>query len=226
MGVYKRGRYWWIDFYVDGVRIRENTKVTSKQAALDLWAKARAESVEGKFDLQRARRSITLQDFAEHYLETSKQSKKSSTYKRDCLSVGHLVRFFGKKRLRNIKPMLIEHYRSDRLDGRKTYATINREVACLKHLMTVAVNNGLLLDNPAKKVKSLREDNEIVNPISEYDEELILANAAPHIRDIVVCAFDTGMPALKINRCFTPSPAVQGRYGIPPTLRPWPGVSF
>jgi integrase len=193
MGVYKRGKHWWVDFYVDGVRVRQNTKATSKQNALDVWAKARAEAVEGKFDLQRVKRSATLEDFAGQYLEHSEQNKKPSTYERDCMSIKHLKAYFGKRQLRNIKPMLIEHYRRKRLEEGRAPATVNREVGCLRHLMTIAANNGLLLDNSAKRVRALREDNEIVNPFTDEDEALVLANTAPHIRDIAICAFDTGM---------------------------------
>jgi site-specific recombinase XerD len=193
MGLYKRGNTWWIDYYIDGQRVRENTNTTSKRRAEDMLAKIRTEVVEGRLNLQRVRSSPSFSDFSEKYLEYSLQNKKPSSHKRDCLSVKHLDAFFGKRTLRDIQPMLIEHYKKRRGDEGKSPATINREMACLKHMFTIAISWKQAYENPVKQIRMLHEDNEVTNVISYEDEELLLANAAPHLRDILICALDTGM---------------------------------
>ena len=71
--------------------------------------------------------------------------------------------------------MLVEHYRKRRARDGKTAATINREVACLKHMFTVAISWKLAYENPVKQVRQLREDNEVTNPLTDEDEQLLLA---------------------------------------------------
>ncbi len=193
MGIYKRGNTWWIDYYLDGRRIRQNTHTTIRRRAEEILAKVRTETIEGRLNLQRVQPSPKLKDFVERYLEHSKQNKKPSSHKRDCLSVKMLNEFFGHKRLRDIHPLLIEHYKKRRLEAHKSTATINREVACLKHIFSMAIVWGVAFDNPVKRVRMFHEDNEITNPLSDEDEALLLENAAPHLMDIIICALDTGM---------------------------------
>jgi hypothetical protein len=78
----------------------------------------------------------------------SKVDKKPESYKRDQLSLKHLKEFFKKKRLNEIKPILVEHYKRKRIEDGRTPGTVNRELACLKHLFSIAVRDRETLSNP------------------------------------------------------------------------------
>ncbi|MBT8402059.1 MAG: hypothetical protein KJO98_16405, partial [Rhodothermia bacterium] len=104
MGLFKRGRIWWVAYWHGGQRIRESAGTTSKKRAQQLLAKREAEVFEGRFNLSSAKSSPRFSDFAEEYLkEYSKVNKQPSTYARDVTLVGHLTSFFGKYRLNDIK---------------------------------------------------------------------------------------------------------------------------
>ncbi len=194
MGIFKRGEYWWIDYSYAGKRIRESTRSTSKKRALQILAKRTAAVVEDRFDIRTTKQTPTLELYANEYLQYySRQNKRPQTYRRDQILVKHLSAFLGKYRLNEIGPLLIEHYKRKRLDDGRSPATVNREVACLKNIYTTAIRNRRALINPVKQVKMLREDNIVTRVMSRVDEEKLLANAAPHIRQLVVCALDTGM---------------------------------
>ncbi|NIM18751.1 MAG: tyrosine-type recombinase/integrase [Candidatus Latescibacteria bacterium] len=166
----------------------------SKKLALRLLAKRQTAIFEDRFDLHDIKLTPRFSDFAREYLLTfSKINKAPQSWRRDQISVNNLNIFFGKYRLNEIKPMLIEHYKQHRLGSGRKPATINRELALLKHLYTVAERNDEARTNPAKKVQLLREDNVVQRVLSETDEERLIRSAAPHVRRVVICALDTGM---------------------------------
>ena len=110
--------------------------------------------------------------------------------------------YFGKKTLlSNIKYVDIETYRNYLKTKATQYgtiqkpATVNREIACLRHLMSKAVEWDMIEQDPFKKGKSLclKENNKRLRFLSE-DEITSLLNAYPdYLRNIVACAVNTGM---------------------------------
>jgi site-specific recombinase XerD len=194
MGVFKRGEHWWIDYYYQGRRIRESTGTTSKKRAEKLLAKRQAEVFEGRFAFTPKVSAPTFDAFASAYLEEfSKHNKKRSSFRRDTGIVKNLTLFFSTKRLDAITPMLIEHYKNRRRESDVAPATVNRELACLKHMFTIAHRDHLVIENPVKQVRLFRVDNEITNVLSKEDEVKLLDSASPHLKRIIVCALDTGM---------------------------------
>lgn len=194
MGVFKRGEHWWIDYYYQGRRIRESTGTTSKKRAEQLLAKRDTEVFEGRFAFAPKAATPPFNAFATAYLgEFSKHNKKRSSFRRDVGIVKNLCSFFGGKRLDAITPMLVEHYKNRRREDDMAPATVNRELACLKHMFTLAQRDRLLVENPVRDVRLFRVDNEITNVLSNEDEVKLLEAAAPHLKRIVVCALDTGM---------------------------------
>jgi integrase len=194
MGVYKRGGFYWLDYYHAGRRIRESTTVTTKRRAEQLLAKRRAEVFEGRFNIETVKPGPVFEEFTDIYLENySKPNKAPQSYRRDQTSIKNLRGFFAGKRLSAITPMLIEHYKRKRLKAGKKPATINRELAALKHIFSIAIDWKKVNLNPVKSVKMLREDNVVTNLLSVEGEERLLAEAAPHLRPFLICALDTGM---------------------------------
>ena len=54
-------------------------------------------------------------------------------------------------------PILIEDYKNERSKA-VTNSTVNRDLACLKHMFTMAINWGIANENPVKRVKMLKEN--------------------------------------------------------------------
>jgi site-specific recombinase XerD len=66
---------------------------------------------------------------------------------------------FGGKRLSDITPFLVERYKRTRIEEGLSPVTINRELAFLKNLFTMAIDWGKASENPVKQLKTFREDN-------------------------------------------------------------------
>ncbi|MGO9230216.1 MAG: hypothetical protein ACLQKA_13555 [Bryobacteraceae bacterium] len=81
----------------------------------------------------------------------------------------------GAAQLGDIGTLRIERYKLDRLKQSASPATVNREVALLKHLFNMAEVWQLFCGrNPVRGVKFLEEDNLQVRSLSEAEEEKLL----------------------------------------------------
>ena len=77
-------------------------------------------------------------------------------------------------------------------------ATVNRELACLSRICSMAVDNGLLGTNPCNKVKRRRENNARTRYLTSAEEKQLMAAITSDyepLRPIIIVALNTGMPA-------------------------------
>jgi len=86
----------------------------------------------------------------------------------------------------------MEKYKRGR-QGQVSNATVNREVACIKHIFTIAIEWGIVQKNPGKKVKLLRERNTRLRYLDEKEIRKLHDACAEHLKPIVIVALNTGM---------------------------------
>jgi integrase len=177
MAIYRRGENWYVDFTFHGKRIREMIG-PSRKGAEKVIAKRKAEIAENKFlDVRKEPDPIKFYDFAKEYLQWSKANKKPSSHIRDLSSFRALNKEFEKKTIQEItKP-----------------ATINRELALIKHLYTKAIEWGRMRENPAKKVKLLKGEVRRVRYLMPDEVQKLLSNCADHLKPLVTVAVHTAM---------------------------------
>ncbi len=190
MGVYKRGTTWYIDYYAGYKRRREKIGPSRRQAETIL-KKRMVQVAENKFLEVEKYEKIKFEKMTELYLENySKPNKKSS--RRDVTSINNLKAFFPGKYLHEITPLDMEKYKRGR-QSQVSNATVNREVACLKHIFTKAIEWGIVQKNPGKKVKLLRERNTRLRYLEEKEIRRLHDACAEHLKPIVIVALNTGM---------------------------------
>jgi len=206
MGVYKKENRWYIDYYQpDGKRKRETVTITgidpsniNRLDALKALNIRKAQMAEGKFEIAQTKKPVLFEKFTDRYYETySKTNKKS--YERDETSIKILKRFFSGKTLQQINAWLVERYKSQRQKELTRYgrhpskATINRELACLKHMFTKAVEWGLVSSNPVKKVKLFPEKPNKLRVLSNDEFEKLYNVSSDFLKPILVIAINTGL---------------------------------
>ena len=106
------GKVYWIEYYVDGQRKRERIGTSKKLAEMTI-NKRKIEIAEGRKLDKVKEKKVTLKELVKHYLEYSKQNKRS--YARDVTSTKHLSAYFGNARASDITPRKIERYMTFRL---------------------------------------------------------------------------------------------------------------
>ena len=150
-----------------------------------------------------------LTTFSQLYLSWSQCNKKS--FRNDAIAMKHLLDFFGDCKLSALSKLRAEQYRQKRRDeilARPKYkdrdprsiplTTVNREIACLRHMMTLAVEWKLLSANPLLGIRMFQETPRD-RVLSQDEYHRLLAHSAPLTRNLIVWASNTGMRVSEIT---------------------------
>ena len=190
MGVYLKGNTYYIDYYADGKRKRECIG-PDKRLAETVLKKRKVEIAEGRYLDIKKNEKIKFEDFAQEFLTLhSKPNKKS--WKSDFYNLKNIAPFFKGKNLYEITIQDIEKFKVARSRGVKP-ATVNRDLATLKTMFNKAVEWGKIEENPAKKVKFLREPGGRLRYLEKEEIRQLLSNSPERIRPILILAIFTGM---------------------------------
>ena len=98
----------------------------------------------------------------------------------------------GTKRLADISPFDLERYRRQRKQLGREEVTINRELAFLRNLYTMAIAWGKATENPVKKVRFARENNGRIRFLTLEEEERLLGSCGGQLKPLVITALHTG----------------------------------
>jgi integrase len=188
MGLHLRGRIWYADFYADGRRVQESTGTANERKA-EKFLSLRMSEVQRGVYARRVR--VPLSELWERYFAYAKLHKRS--WKRDEQMYGNLSRFFGQVNLDSITPSRVEDFQQHRV-REVSPATVNRELALLKHMLNLAERWNLRQGpNPVRLVKFLAEDNLQFQTLSEEAEKALLACCPAYLQDMIVFALNTGL---------------------------------
>lgn len=180
---------------VSKVFCRNGSAGSAEQKKLLLGENAR----EVDFDKKKIQ-ALTFALWADAYLEKYAKEKRSTVEDKRHVSI--LKEFFGNLLLFQITHEKIEAFkevRKDRLTWRRqpvSDAYCNRELACLRHILKLAVEKELLERVPT--VRLHKEDNARDITVSEEEYEKLLGVAPPHLQRIIICGYETGMRAGEI----------------------------
>ena len=188
MGIYKIKEIYYIDFYHDGRRVRKAIGENKKDAENALTA-TKADILRREFKFKREIRK-GFEDFAKEYLEYAKVNKRSWT--RDEIVLKHLESHLKGKTLSRIGVKDIDDYKQKRLKEVKP-ATINRELAILKHMFSLAIKWKYVDENPVKQVEFFQEPQLAIRTLNKDDAKKLIEAASDHLRPIIIVALNTGM---------------------------------
>ncbi|MHC4621322.1 MAG: tyrosine-type recombinase/integrase [Planctomycetota bacterium] len=144
----------------------------------------------GKLELKNKGRAPAFSDFVDTYLEYAKQHKRS--WKRDEGALRPLSDFLAPKRLNEVTAWDIERYKARRRQ-RVEPATVNRDLAVVRHLFNMASKWGYKVDNPMDAVKPFKVDQAAIRVLTDEEERALYAAAAEHLRPVLVVALNTGL---------------------------------
>lgn len=193
MGVYRKGSNFFIDYYANGRRKRERIG-PSKALAKTIFKKRKVEIAENKFlDVQKEEK-VRFRDFAELYLKNhseinNKAWKKAESSYLSPTGEKSLVAYFGDKFLYEITPLMIEQYKRERREE-VSPATINRTLQILSSMFNRAIDWGKAKENPMKKVKLYRLDNQRLRYFERAEIEKILNSCLPDQPPVQETAFE------------------------------------
>lgn len=184
MGVYQRGKNWYIDFTFKGQRIRESIG-PSRKGAEKVIAKKKAEIAENKFlDVRKELDPVTFHEFCKQYVQWARANKKASTISKDISIMRFLDKEFEGKCLHEITAWQIEKYKVKRMERLKP-ASVNRDLALIKHLFSKAVEWKKIKENPVKIVKRLKGETKRLRYLMPDEIQVLLLNCESLLRGII-----------------------------------------
>jgi len=198
MSLYQRGKSWYYDFQYRRERYTGCIGRMSKTVAKEIMAKKKAEAVAGRYELRSHKPSPRLEDFVKDYFAYYQANRRPRSGQRHAVSWQAIPPVLGSKWLADIAPFDLERYRRQGKQAGKSDVTINRELAFLRHVYSMAITWGKATENPVKKVQFAREDNGRVRMLSPDEEAQLLAHCGPQLKPIILTALHTGFRASEL----------------------------
>ena len=188
--VYLRGKTWWIQYYLNGYPYRESSGSSKKMAAKELLKKRLGEVSEGKTPTVRFDK-VMFKDLIEDFLDDYRIKERKSLARAE-RSANHLLREFGRYRANAVTTPRVNDYIKKRLEEGAANATINRELAALKRMLKLAVQQTPSKIERVPHVPMLVEKN-VRTGFFEHDGYLALRDALPsYLKPFVTFAYKTG----------------------------------
>ena len=178
-------------YTVDGRHRCESCMTSNKRQAEKALAIRKAEIFEGRLRLPKSN-PPTLKAWADQFLESVQHPNTKRTYY-SCIQM--LLSFFGDARLPQITPGRIEEFKLSRTKAGTGPATINRNLAVLRRMITQAARQRLIGRSPFEEVDFLEERSQRRQAhILTFEEQVKLeAVVAPLLRTLVVLLTETGL---------------------------------
>jgi integrase len=126
-----------------------------------------------------------VKDLENDYRINGKRSLSTIRY-----YTAHLKEFFGLDRAIDIAPDRVRAYQTRRLEEEASNATVNREVACLGRMLTLAVNAGKLSRRP--KLQTLEENNVRQGFLEHGDFLILLSHLPAHLQPVAEYLYLSG----------------------------------
>jgi|Deesub1362A_J573_1020465.scaffolds.fasta_scaffold00319_19 integrase len=189
MGIYRRGRTWWMSFSVNGRQVRKSTGTDNKELAKKIYYKAVTLITEGRwFETQKAK-TILFKELVEKYMATHAKSRDHYTVKRLLPEFGHLA-------LSEITTELAAEYRSKRLKEVKP-ATVYQELSLMRRMFNVARKEWKWVkDNPVADLSFSVGNSNARDRWLTIEEENRLLSCAERprwLKPLLIVALHTGM---------------------------------
>ncbi len=217
-GLYLRGKVWYLDCRISGERhVVKLGKMISRSVAAELASVKRVAILREEAGIGRKKKDLSFKDARDKFIAWIETEKRPNTVRRYKQCLKQLSHTFDGKRLGEITPWTIEHYKKERVSGveltarppdisdqewgrRRQLAAkgspigVNRELGVLKTLFNRCKTWRLIdLDNPVRAVKLRPEPKTRLRWLTAEEEALLLSVATEPLRSLIVLGVNTGL---------------------------------
>ena len=193
-GLYKRGNQWWMTYRdAIGTQRFESCKTANKKDAEQRLIDRRKEAQEGLAPAAPIK-PLALEELKERYLSFVGHQRGVATKH---YHFAHFKRVWGNPPIHTLTVEVLDQYRALRLEEKVGPATINREMATLKHALSKAVEWKLLRKTSREELTAIKKyqepDGRLRYLSGDAEAERLLQACDASLRPIVLTALHTGM---------------------------------
>jgi excisionase family DNA binding protein len=136
---------------------------------------------------------IKFREYSKLFLNDYSMSVKRS-WRSDQSRLKLLDRYFRDTYLDEITPLAITKFLALRIKDGNAPSTSNRYLALLKKMFNVAIDEGYIRENPARKTKKCSERDRVSDRVfSEEEEARLLSASYPTLRSVIFVVLNTGL---------------------------------
>ncbi len=186
----KKGTVYYVDYFVDGRRVRKRLGRSQKLANL----------AAGEIDVKLERKELgfaaknrNFADFVQEYLTYSKGNKAPLSFDRDTQVLKIFAAFMQVDKVGAITASRLEAYKTHRREQGTMVSTINRELNTIKAMLNKAVAWGALSESPAKSVQKFKEPRRKVRYLTTDEIKVALKASNDRLRPILETFLHTGL---------------------------------
>lgn len=190
MGLYKRGKTWWVDFTVNGRRIQQSTRTRdwndARRAETALRKQAWTEDTLGRTSPYRWEEAVVK------YLQEEKQQGVKKYLDKEIAKLRYFSAHFRGRKLSEIDRQLVDDALAPLVEEGLSNATLNRYVAVVRQILNRAEAEWEWIPR-APKLRTWRENNERVRWLTLEESDRLLAAMNPYLRRAAQFALATGL---------------------------------
>ena len=189
--IYKRGKTWWISYYLNGKLIQRSLKVKDKKLANFLKKQKEIEIEQGKVKIPSQK---TIKECFKEYKEWAKARKAPHTFETE---IGQLNKFLlpiENGKVKDINTKSIQSFLLDLSKENKKPRTINHYLKAIRNFFNFAISQGYIHENPTKMIKRLKEPKEPPRFLSQEEiRKLLKESQKSHLYPMILTALYTGL---------------------------------
>lgn len=189
MGLFKRGRTWWMRFTYKGKQIRKSAGTENKKLAQRIYHSELGKIAEGRWFERLLGEEMTFREMMDKY-KAEYLPLKSHPKKYESI-IENLLSFFGDFYITEITPSLVKKYK---IRGEEKKIATNRELSVLRAAFNIAIKEWeWVKDNPVNKIRLWKESPGRVRYLSDEEFDKLLNECLDYLKLIVIVARHTGL---------------------------------
>jgi integrase len=195
--VYQRGNIWWIQYFVDGLKVPESSGSTAKSDAEKLLKQRVGEVASGN---RVAPARATIADLCMLVVEDNRLRKLRDAKHVEWRYKARIEPVLGNLPASRFGSAQVRQYVAQRRAGGASDATVNRELAIVRRGFKLGAQEDPPLVHRQPAIPKLEEDNVRQGFLEQEHYEWLLEALPPNLQALFVCGYHTGARKNELRR--------------------------